>query len=126
MENQTAPLPSSSGENPTGSQSVREKPDRDGANPIVAIGIAILTALTLSGISFLVFLNSDTRNTIRTLQEEEDKSDIVLQLPSEPDENSSLNQEQLDEIEDAISAAAETVRADEFNQAELTNQNLGL
>ncbi len=48
-----------------------EQPKEDkGTNPILAISIAIVLSLTLSGISLLVFLRSDTRETVRLIQQQ--------------------------------------------------------
>lgn len=43
---------------------------KSGVNPIFAIGIAISIAFLISGLGLLVFLKSDTRETVRLIQQQ--------------------------------------------------------
>lgn len=97
-----------------------------GANPVVAIAVAICIALVLAGISFVIFLRSDTRRAIDLIQEQTSLENADGSLADTPDETSLLTKEDLEGIEEGILTSISEVSADEFSSSELTDAALGL
>lgn len=94
-----------------------------GFNPIIAIAIAIVIALILAGVSLLIFLRSDIRETTGiTKHASINNSD----LSESPDKISNLSEDNLSTIESNITSTANDVKSDEFGPSELTDASLGL
>lgn len=102
-----------------------EPPHKKGINPTIAISIAIVIALTLAGISLLVFLRSDTREKV-DLTEQSESAKVESSLAESPDETSDLSEGDLDSIESDITDTASDVNSDEFGSTELNDASLGL
>ncbi len=98
---------------------------KTGSNPVFAIAVALTLATLLSGISFVIFLNSDTRKNIELIQ---DQSEVLGSGNSAdaPDESSPLTVKDLDAISQRVLNGASTVSPDEFGSTELTDAALGL
>lgn len=105
-------------------QEITEQPSKRGVNPIIAISIAIIIALTLAGLSLLVFLRSDTREKVSITEETSEVAEP--ELSETPDETSDLSEEDLSAIESDIADTADKVSSDEFSSSELTDSSLGL
>lgn len=102
-----------------------EPASKKGVNPFIAIMVAVVVALTLAGISLLVFLRSDTREQVN-ITEQAESTAADSQLSESPDETSNLSEENLSSIESKISGTANDVNSDEFGSSELTDASLGL
>ena len=99
------------------------KETEQGANPVMAIGIAILISLILSAISLTIFLRSDTRKNLELIQRPTNQATVDPSI----DETSPLKAGDLDGIEQAILRDLEPLRTDvDFNPNELTDAALGL
>jgi len=97
---------------------------KKGFNPIIAISIAIIIALTLAGVSLLVFLRSDIRES--TNISEQTSQTAESDLSESPDETSVLSEDDLSTVESDITGSATDVNSDEFGSSELTDASLGL
>lgn len=98
---------------------------KKGVNPVIAITIAIVAALTLAGISLVIFLRSDTREQVN-ITEQAENTGADSNLSESPDETSYLTEDDLSSIEFEISDTASDVNSDEFGASELTDASLGL
>ncbi|MEK7472317.1 MAG: hypothetical protein AAB624_03675 [Patescibacteria group bacterium] len=102
-----------------------ESPAKKGINPTIAITVAIVIALTLAGISLIVFLRSDTRKQV-DITEQVESSAADSNLSESPDDTSDLSENDLSSIESDITDTATDVNSGEFGSSELTDSSLGL
>lgn len=92
-------------------------------NPVIAIAIAILLALILSGLSLVSFLHSDAHKTVQLIQ----KNPTDTTSDSALDTTSALKSSDIDSIQSAITKdLAGANDAADFSPNELTDAALGL
>ncbi len=101
------------------------KQAKPGTNPVFAIGVAITIALVLSGINLVVFLRSETVETVRLIQEQTaNDSDSGFEgidtttRPSEEDIETIKN-----EITDYLNSISDQ---SDIQESRLSDQTLGL
>ena len=106
-----------------------EHPKQPGAkvahnNPVIAIAVAILLALILSGLSLVSYLRSDTRKTVQLIQKpSSDSSDTISSIDTtSPLKASDLDTIQTDALKDLDSVSDTT----DFSPNDLTDAALGL
>lgn len=106
-----------------------EHPKQPGAkiarnNPVIAIAVAILLALILSGLSLVSYLRSDTRRVIQLIQKP--SSDNTANV-STIDTTSPLKSADLDTIQtDALKDLDGVSDTTDFSPNDLTDAALGL
>lgn len=100
------------------------KSEKSGANPVLAIAIAIFVSAILAGIGLISFLRSDTKKNLNLIDKTNNSSSSSeLNL----DDSSPLTRAELYQIESTIQKELEPLRNDvDFNANELTDAALGL
>jgi uncharacterized FlaG/YvyC family protein len=95
-------------------------------NPVFVIGVACLLALTIFGVSFTTYYNSETRRTIGQIQKNNEllvKKESKVLSPT----NKELNDQTIKEIQNSITSTIDA-QSDEsdFSVDALTDSALGL
>lgn len=101
------------------------KQAKSGTNPVFAIGVAISIALVLSGINLMVFLRSETVETVRLIQEQtaNDSNSGFEGI----DTTTRPSEEDIDKIKNEITDYLNSISdQSDIQESQLSDQTLGL
>jgi uncharacterized protein HemX len=101
------------------------KQPKSGTNPVFAIGVAITIALVLSGINLMVFLRSETVETVRLIQEQtaNDSNSGFEGI----DTTTRPSEEDIDKIKNEITDYLDSISdQSDIQESQLSDQTLGL